>query len=181
MEPRIDKKSLAFTVPLYDDGILYTFYIPAPTAERAEAASPILGAIYTQIKRSNFDYLVIARDYERYAKNAAKNIAEEEKPRSSEIEQEKLANSYFRNFSAFLEASLLAATAVFLDKESKTYKTVKFSEVKLSDQAMEYVAGLYVFFYVRYRYDWILMGETEKKELVTSLTLMDYIKSLPTS
>ena len=52
MNERIDKQTLAFVIPIFDNGEVFTFYIPAPTEERADAASPVLGALFSLKEKS---------------------------------------------------------------------------------------------------------------------------------
>lgn len=169
----IDKKSLSFIVPFFDNEENYTMYIPMPSEARAEAAAPILGALFSLKANSRLAPAVLARDYEVYAKKACRQIAEENNSTQKEIEKEE--QELFNNFKGFIEASVLAGNII-----TKDYNVIKIAESKVSRSSLEFAIGLYVFFFVALRYAEMILSKTEKDAFLTSLTLMEYIKSLPT-
>lgn len=176
----IDKKSLSFTIPIMDNGELHTLYVPAPTRARADAAAPVLGSLFSLKETSGLAPLVLARDYEVYADRACQKLAEENSKISREIEKEK--DQLFKNFEGFIEASIMAAhviSPVEVDGK-KEFKIMKIADAKLSEQSLEYATGAYVFFYITYRYAWMVLGNSEKEVMTTSLSIMDFIKHLQT-
>lgn len=172
----IDKNSLAFVIPIKENGKSWTLYIPAPSKDRVEFAAPILGGLFSIKEKSGLSLLVLARDYEIYARRACKQIIYDDNKNPRDLENEE--NELFNNFKNFIEASLLAGTAITPD-----FKNIKIIEIKdkLSESTLEYAIGFYVFFYVTYRYAWIILTEKEKKAISTSLNLMEYINYLQTS
>lgn len=173
MDEFIDKKTLSFIVPVLENNQNYTLYIPAPSKERADNAAPILGSLFSLKENSGLSPLVLSRDYEVYARRASKQLAKEITKDAKNIEAEE--NILFNNFKNFIEASMLSAQVIMPD-----LKTVSIIDSKLSETSLEYATGLFVFFYITMRYASMILSETEKKAFITSLSILEYIKSLQT-
>lgn len=163
----IDRKTLAFTIPLKDNGKVWTLYIPPPSKERIEACVPVLGYIFSLRKLG--DPAVIAKDYEYYAREAstlyAKRIAMD--PR----EEDRIAEDMFMKFKGFVEASILGGTAIDQDG-----KAVSISKSGIAKDAVEDAAGMYVFFYTLSRYASQLLNENDMKDIATYLSVTEYQK-----
>lgn len=174
----INKKSLAFTIEMNQDGKLWTLYIPAPSKNRVLAATPVLGYIFSLRQNTTLVPSVIAKDYETYALEACRALSVV----SAEGEQaiEERSQKMLAGFKGFVEDSVMSGNAIGPDLKSMSIMEAKTSG-KLSEDIIDYAIGLYVFFYCIWRYASHTLGEKEKKALTTSLTLMEYITSLQTS
>ncbi len=169
----IDRRTLAFTIPIKKDGEAWTLYIPAPSRERVESVSPILGHIFTIIQ-SGTPPAVIAQDYEFIAKEACQIAAK--RLSNNELECAAKAEASFEQFKSFLQSSLESSLAFDLSKE----KSMPISEAGLSGESLNETMGQYVFFYCAYRYASDRIDESTRKEYVTSLSPTDYQKHLET-
>jgi len=169
----INKNSLAFTVPVKENGKNYTVYIPAPSKVRSDFAIPVLGKLFSMKEDSKLHSAVLARDYEVYARRACKQLAKENNINERDIEAEE--KELFDNFKNFIEASMLVATVVLPD-----FSTVKLSKCKLEESTLEYITGLYTFFFTTLRYASMLLSEKDKKAFTTSLNITDFINLLQT-
>lgn len=165
----IDKKSLAFTITFLHDEKAYTLYVPCPSIERADAAAPILGSLFSLKETSSLSPLVLSRDYANYAKRACRKIAMEESKTEREVEKE--SDRLFNLFKGFIESSILAATVITPD-----HKTLKLTEISIPEQTLETATGMYVFFYTNWRYAWMALNEQERKGMITYLSITDFIK-----
>ena len=173
----INKRTLAFTIEVSQDDKSWTFYIPAPSKARVNAAAPVLGYLFSMRQSNIIAPAVLAKDYELFAIEACDALA----ALSTDNEQSKNEKSakLFTGFKSFVEDSLMSGTVI-----SPDFKTLKIIEArkenKLTEETIEYAIGLYVFFYCIYRYAYQTINESSKKELISSLSIMEYLSSLQT-
>ena len=177
METNINKKSLAFTIEMNQDGQLWTLYIPAPNKNRVLAATPVLGYIFSLRQNTTLVPSVIAKDYETYALEACRSLSAVSTEGEAAIEAK--SQKLLEGFKGLIEDSIMSGHAIGPDLKSTSIIEAK-SSGKLSDEIIDYAIGLYVFFYCIYRYAYHTLGERERKVLTTSLTLTEYITSLQT-
>jgi len=172
MSTVLDRRTLAFIVPLKDAGKNFTLYIPMPDRARADLIAPILGHIFSVRQTSNFSPMVIARDYEFYAKEACTLAAQRINP----ADASRAADILFGQFKDFLTASITSAQVV-----DSNGKPLTILESKLSENAIDEAMGYYVFFYSVYRYAAMMLTESDTKDWLTSLTALEWATTSKTS
>lgn len=171
----INKKTLAFTIEVAQDGKNWVFYIPAPSKNRVLAASPVLGYIFSMRQANIVSPQVIAKDYEVYAQEACDTLSKV----STDNDQDQKAKSakMFTDFKNFIEESIMTGHVIGPDMNSMSI--LKAKDVCDVD-TIEYAMGLYVFFYCIWRYAYQGIKDSVKKDIITSLSLTEYIASLQT-
>ena len=126
----LDRRTLAFVIPVKDGDRVYKLYVPMPSRNRVENIAPILGHIFSVGESKKFSkaaLLIVAKDYEYYAKEAcqvnAKRIAVDE------LDVSRIADELLGQFRDFLQAVIymaqvdrmcLAAEKAFWKRRFKT-------------------------------------------------------------
>ena len=167
----LDRRTLAFVVPLKDAGKTFTLYIPMPDKMRADMISPILGYIFSAREADKISPLVIAKDYEYYAKEACGVVARRRNPGDAT----RAADELFGQFKDFLMASMSNAQVI-----TQEGKALTMEEAKISAEALDNAIGLYVFFYSTLRFAGMLMTESDTEAWTTSLTTMELATTFKT-
>ena len=174
----LDRRTLAFVIPVKDGDRVYKLYVPMPSRLRVENIAPILGHIFSVGESKKFSkaaLLIVAKDYEYYAKEAcqvnAKRIAVDE------LDVSRIADELLGQFRDFLQAVISMAQVVTEDG-----KLLTILEAKLSEEAIEGAMGQLVFFYCIFHYASAMLTEASKKDLlgITSLTPTEYANTLQT-
>lgn len=154
IEKSISMDTKNFTLPfLLDNGDSGIIYIPQPNTNELMSLAPVLGEVFKMVQRDELDYLVFSQDWE----ILVKKILRKESPEDASV--------ISRNLESFFERRILDANC---------FKENGANVGELSEFERHAVKGLLLFFSALLRYAKQRIGGNESKDLITSLSSLEY-------